>query len=63
MIHDCNDVIEIEDDTFAGCRREQFELSSYEGNNMILHKHDAICKTINDNRTIPISIFHHFHEY
>ena len=62
MIHDCNDVIEIEDDTVAVCRREQFELSSYEGNNMILHKHDAI-KAINDNRTIPISIFHNFHEY
>ena len=60
MIHDCNDVIEIEDDTVAVCRREQFELSSYKGNNMILHKLD---ETINDNRTIPISIFYHFHEY
>ena len=42
MIHDCNGVIEIEDDTLAGRRREQFELSCYEGNYTILHKHDGI---------------------
>ena len=42
MIHDCNGVIEIEDDSLAGCRREQFELSCYKGNYTILHKHNGI---------------------
>lgn len=43
MIHECNGAIEIEDDSLAGCRREQFELSCYKGNYTLLHKHDGIC--------------------
>ena len=42
MIHDCNGVIEIEDDTLADRRREQLELYCYEGNYTILHEYDGI---------------------
>ena len=63
MIHDCNGVIEIEDDTLAGRRREQFELSCYEGNYTILTEQDGIYNLSAIIETISISTFHKFHEY
>ena len=63
MIHDCNGVIQNEDGTLAGRRREQFELSCYEGNYTILNKHDGIRNLSAIIKTISISTFHKFHEY